>query len=68
MILRPPLPPTELPKLTLTAAVAVVEALKEVTALEIGVKWPNDILLGGKKLRGILTEMETESNQMSHVI
>ena len=68
LLLRPPLPPTELPKLTLTAAVAVVEALKEVTALEIGIKWPNDILFGGKKLGGILTEMETESDQMSHVI
>ncbi len=68
LLLRPPLPPTELPKLTLTAAVAVVEALKEVTALEIGIKWPNDIIFGGKKLGGILTEMETESDQMSHVI
>jgi BirA family biotin operon repressor/biotin-[acetyl-CoA-carboxylase] ligase len=68
LLLRPPLPPTELPKLTLTAAVAVVEALKEVTALEIGIKWPNDIIFGGKKLGGILTEMETESDQISHVI
>lgn len=68
LILRPPLPPTELPKLTLTAAVAVVEALKEVTGLEVGIKWPNDILLDGKKLGGILTEMETESDQMSYVI
>ena len=68
LLLRPPLPPTELPKLTLTAAVAVVEALKEVTALEIGIKWPNDIIFDGKKLGGILTEMETESDQMSHVI
>jgi BirA family transcriptional regulator, biotin operon repressor / biotin---[acetyl-CoA-carboxylase] ligase len=68
VILRPPLPPTELPKLTLTAAVAVVQAIKEVTGLETGIKWPNDILLAGKKLGGILTEMETESDQMSHVI
>ncbi len=68
LILRPPLPPTELPKLTLTAAVAVVEAIKEATNLEMGIKWPNDILFAGKKLGGILTEMETESDQMSHVI
>ena len=68
LILRPPLPPTELPKLTLTAAVAVVEAIKEATGLEMGIKWPNDILFAGKKLGGILTEMETESDQMSHVI
>ena len=68
VILRPRLPPTELPKLTLTAAVAVVEAIKEATGLSMGIKWPNDILLAGKKLGGILTEMETESDQMSHVI
>jgi BirA family transcriptional regulator, biotin operon repressor / biotin---[acetyl-CoA-carboxylase] ligase len=68
VILRPPLPPTELPKLTLTAAVAVLEALREVSGLAIGIKWPNDIMFGGKKLGGILTEMETESDQMSHVI
>ncbi len=68
LILRPPLPPAELPKLTLTAAVAVVEAIKEATDLEVGIKWPNDILFAGKKLGGILTEMETESDQMSHLI
>jgi BirA family transcriptional regulator, biotin operon repressor / biotin---[acetyl-CoA-carboxylase] ligase len=68
LILRPPLPPAELPKLTLTAAVAVVAAIKEATNLEVGIKWPNDILFAGKKLGGILTEMETESDQMSHLI
>jgi BirA family transcriptional regulator, biotin operon repressor / biotin---[acetyl-CoA-carboxylase] ligase len=68
VILRPRLPPTELPKLTLSAAVAVVEAIAEATGLSTGIKWPNDILLAGKKLGGILTEMETESDQMSHVV
>jgi BirA family biotin operon repressor/biotin-[acetyl-CoA-carboxylase] ligase len=68
LILRPPLPPAELPKITLTAAVAVVKAIKETTDLDVGIKWPNDILFSGKKLGGILTEMETESDQMSHVI
>jgi BirA family biotin operon repressor/biotin-[acetyl-CoA-carboxylase] ligase len=68
LILRPPLPPAELPKLTLTAAVAVVEAIKEATDLKVGIKWPNDIMLAGKKLGGILTEMESESDQMSHLI
>jgi BirA family biotin operon repressor/biotin-[acetyl-CoA-carboxylase] ligase len=57
-----------LPKITLTAAVAVVKAIKETTDLDVGIKWPNDILFSGKKLGGILTEMETESDQMSHVI
>lgn len=68
VILRPGLPPGELPKLTLTAAVAVVEAIQDATGLRMGIKWPNDILWNGKKLGGILTEMETESDQISHVI
>jgi BirA family biotin operon repressor/biotin-[acetyl-CoA-carboxylase] ligase len=68
IILRPALPPADLPKLTLMAAVAVVEAVKAVTGLEVGIKWPNDILLAGRKLGGILTEMETESDRMSHVV
>ncbi|AEB10675.1 biotin--[acetyl-CoA-carboxylase] ligase [Desulfobacca acetoxidans] len=68
LILRPPLPPAELPRLTLTAAVAVIQAIREVAGLAADIKWPNDILLQGKKLGGILTEMETESDQMSHVI
>ena len=68
VILRPALPPVEMPKLTLTAAVAVVEALERATALKVGIKWPNDILCQGKKLGGILMEMETESDQMSHLV
>lgn len=68
VLLRPPLPPEELPKLTLLAAVAVVEAIKAATGLQTGIKWPNDILFAGQKLGGILTEMETESDRMRHVI
>jgi len=68
LILRPDLPPHELPKLTLTAAVAAVEALKENAGVPVGIKWPNDLILHGRKLGGILTEMETESDRMSHVV
>lgn len=68
LLLRPPLPPSELPKLTLTAAVAVVQAVRAATGLATGIKWPNDIIFQGKKLGGILTEMETESEAMSHVV
>jgi BirA family biotin operon repressor/biotin-[acetyl-CoA-carboxylase] ligase len=55
VLLRPRLHPKELPLLTLMAAVAVSRAL-ESYHLKPGIKWPNDILLGGKKLCGILTE------------
>ncbi len=68
LILRPPLPPQELPKLTLTAAVAAVQALEEAGGVAAGIKWPNDLILEERKLGGILTEMETESDQMSHVV
>lgn len=68
LLLRPPLPPTELPQITLTTAVAVVRALRRAAGLTCGIKWPNDLLLNGKKLGGILTEMETETDQIRHLI
>jgi BirA family transcriptional regulator, biotin operon repressor / biotin---[acetyl-CoA-carboxylase] ligase len=68
VVLRPMLPPMELPQITLTAAVAVVRATQRVTGVAPGIKWPNDLLLGGKKLGGILTEMETESDRIRHVV
>ncbi len=68
LLLRPPLPPTEMPQITLTTAVAVARAVKRVTGVAPGIKWPNDLLLAGKKLGGILTEMETESEQIRHLV
>jgi BirA family transcriptional regulator, biotin operon repressor / biotin---[acetyl-CoA-carboxylase] ligase len=68
LLLRPVLPPTEMPQITLTTAVAVARALKRVTGVSPGIKWPNDLLLDGKKLGGILTEMETESEQIRHLV
>jgi BirA family biotin operon repressor/biotin-[acetyl-CoA-carboxylase] ligase len=68
LVLRPPLPPLELPRITLTTAVAVVRALRRVAGVSPGIKWPNDLLLHGKKLAGILTEMETESDCIRHVV
>ncbi len=68
LLLRPPLPPTEMPQITLTTAVAVARAVKRVTGVAPGIKWPNDLLLAGKKLGGILTEMETESERIRHLV
>lgn len=56
IILRPRLEPSAWPLLTLTAAVAVHDALREACALETDIKWPNDILVNEKKLSGILAE------------
>ena len=68
LLLRPPLPPTDLPQITLTAAVAVVRALNRETGVSAGIKWPNDLIVGEKKAGGILTEMETESDQIRYVV
>ncbi len=68
LLLRPPLPPTELPQITLTTAVAVVRAVRRATGLTLGIKWPNDLLLGDQKVGGILTEMETETDRIRHLV
>ena len=68
LLLRPPLPPAELPQITLSAAVSVVRALTRSVGVTPGIKWPNDLILRGKKLGGILTEMETESDQIRYLV
>jgi BirA family biotin operon repressor/biotin-[acetyl-CoA-carboxylase] ligase len=68
LLLRPPLPPLEMPRITLTTAVAVARALKRTTGMAPGIKWPNDLLLAGKKVGGILTEMETETDQIRYLV
>lgn len=69
LVLRPPIPPAEAPTLTFAAAVALAEALSlwvPRTLLEI--KWPNDVLIAGRKVAGILLEMRCESQRVEHVI
>lgn len=68
LILRPIIPPTEVSKLTLMTAVAISEALLNFTDIELKIKWPNDILVNGKKLAGILTEMSMEVDAIDYVI
>jgi BirA family biotin operon repressor/biotin-[acetyl-CoA-carboxylase] ligase len=68
VILRPVSRPSEITGLTLMAAVSIAEAVNTVTDVKAGIKWPNDILVGGKKLGGILTEMTAEMNRVRYVI
>ncbi|RDI43016.1 biotin--[acetyl-CoA-carboxylase] ligase [Falsibacillus pallidus] len=68
IILRPNLPPQQAPQFTLLAAVAVVQALEEVCGLNPEIKWPNDILINGKKVTGILTELQAESDKINSII
>lgn len=56
VLLRPDVPPARLPELSLVAGGAVAEAIAEVTGLEPAIKYPNDVLLGGRKVAGILAE------------
>ncbi|MCI0546960.1 MAG: biotin--[acetyl-CoA-carboxylase] ligase [Candidatus Rokubacteria bacterium] len=56
VLLRPPLPVSGAPVLSLMAGVAVAEALEEVAGVRAGLRWPNDILVDGAKVSGILAE------------
>lgn len=67
-ILRPDIPPQKAPQLTLLTAVAVCEGIREATGLDPQIKWPNDILLNGKKVAGILTEMQSDPDRVQAVI
>ncbi|MDA5559938.1 biotin--[acetyl-CoA-carboxylase] ligase [Exiguobacterium sp. MMG028] len=67
IILRPDLPIRDASKLTLMAASAFARALNH-RNLDVMIKWPNDLLLNGKKIGGILTEMQTEGDRIQAVI
>jgi BirA family transcriptional regulator, biotin operon repressor / biotin---[acetyl-CoA-carboxylase] ligase len=69
VILRPPMPPSEALIFSLAAGLAVRAAVLEVAPqLLVDLKWPNDLLLGGKKFCGILTEMNAEVTQVRHLV
>lgn len=67
-ILRPKIPPFRAPQLTLLTAVAVVQAIQTVTGIQAEIKWPNDILINGKKVVGILTELQAEADIVQSII
>lgn len=68
LVLRPNFLPMEAPKCTLMAAVALVKAFRELGLTEAGIKWPNDILVNGRKLVGILTEMNGSMEEISYIV
>ena len=70
LLLRPDLEASEATALTACAAVAVSEAIEALSGVSVGIKWVNDLMLGGRKVCGILTEagLDLESGRMSHVI
>lgn len=68
VILRPKLPPVHAPQVTLMAAVALADAVASFIPVTPTIKWPNDILVHGKKLAGILTESSCDSEHLEFVI
>jgi BirA family biotin operon repressor/biotin-[acetyl-CoA-carboxylase] ligase len=67
ILVRPEVPPASAPLFTLAAAVATTRAARE-AGVEAGIKWPNDVLVDGSKLAGILTEMEGEADRVSWLV
>ena len=68
VVLKPPFLPQEASKCTLLAAVAVVKAVNKIAGVHAAIKWPNDILLMGRMLVGILTEMNAEFGHINYVV
>ena len=70
LLLRPDFAPDKASMITLVMALAVAEAISEVTGLEAGIKWPNDIVVNGKKVVGILTELSVtpEMNETQFLV
>jgi BirA family biotin operon repressor/biotin-[acetyl-CoA-carboxylase] ligase len=68
LILRPKILPNQAPLLTLMSVVSICEAIREKTGLTCQIKWPNDILIHHKKLGGILTELNAETDLSRFVV
>jgi len=67
-IVRPELSPADFPKITLAAGLAVFLAVEKETGIRLGLKWPNDLFLNGKKCGGILTETQAIAGQDSPAV
>lgn len=67
LVLRPELPPQRAPEVTLVAAVALAETLRE-AGVHASIKWPNDLLVEGKKVAGILTELSADTERVHFIV
>jgi BirA family biotin operon repressor/biotin-[acetyl-CoA-carboxylase] ligase len=68
IIFRPSLPVHKAPLITLMGAVAAASAIRSACSLPAMIKWPNDILLSGRKAGGLLTEMRAEPDRIKHIV
>jgi BirA family transcriptional regulator, biotin operon repressor / biotin---[acetyl-CoA-carboxylase] ligase len=68
VVLQPELSPADALPLSLVAGLAVVSAVEQLTGVAPDLRWPNDVLLDGKKICGILTEMNAEATRVRYVV
>ncbi len=68
ILLRPDLRPQEATRLTVAAATAIARAIQQQTGVAPDIKWPNDLMVGGKKICGILTELNAELDHVKYLI
>lgn len=68
LLLRPKIAPEHASMLTLVAAMAVEKGIRDLAGIEGRIKWPNDIVIEGKKICGILTEMSADMDDVNHVV
>jgi len=68
LILRPDIKPSEALRFPLIAGVAVAEAIERLTGLNPKLKWPNDIIVAGRKAGGILLEMSAEMDRINYIV
>lgn len=68
VLLRPNLRPPEITRVTVSAATAIRRAIRTATSLEPEIKWPNDLLIDGRKVAGILTELSAETDRVRYVV
>lgn len=68
ILLRPDILPENAPMLTLVMAMAAAKGISQNTGLHTKIKWPNDIVINGKKVAGILTEMSAQIDYINHIV
>jgi BirA family biotin operon repressor/biotin-[acetyl-CoA-carboxylase] ligase len=68
LVLRPSMPPSVAPLFTLGCAVALHQAVERNTRLKVDIKWPNDLLVEGKKIAGILAEIQAETDRIHALV
>ena len=68
ILVRPKLPPSRISMVTLVKGLAVCNAIRQLYSLPAGIKWPNDVVIHGRKICGILTEMSAEMDGVHYVV